>query len=99
MEKKAALPGGRSATGAGRPGAASPAEPARQTCALRREAIEAGVEAICSKGCRVVRQDLAALERGEIPPELEQMGPGERRQVHRQLRAIMAVYGDVCRTS
>lgn len=64
---------------------------------FRREPVEIGVEAICNKGCQAVRDDLAALERGETPPELNKLTTRQREEVCRQLRSIMAVYGDMCR--
>ena len=59
--------------------------------------ILARVEAVCEKGCRRVREDIATLERGEPIPECADLTRGERGQVLRELKQIMAVYGDTCR--
>lgn len=54
--------------------------------------IEARVTAICEMGCVRVREVMAALERGEIPPEVAPSSPTECGEILRELRAIMAVY-------
>ncbi len=59
--------------------------------------VVARVEAVCSKGCRQVRADIATLERGEDLPETWNLNPAERQELLAELRAIMAVYGDTCR--
>ena len=55
------------------------------------------VEALCEKGCRSVRADIAALEKGRLLPETKGMDSATRRKVLKELKAIMAVYGDTCR--
>lgn len=62
-----------------------------------RERVEARVEAICLKGCRQVRRDIAFLESGAEIPEVQGLVPDERRLLLMELKQIMAVYGDSCR--
>jgi hypothetical protein len=62
-----------------------------------RELIEARVEAICVKGCRQVRRDIALLESGVQIPEVQGLALNERRLLLTELKQIMAVYGDSCR--
>jgi len=64
---------------------------------MRRDKIEECVETLCNKGCRSVRKDIAALEHGQVLPEMWQLDPDERRAVLRELQSVMAVYGDTCR--
>ena len=58
--------------------------------------IDQGVERICQKGCQAVREDIRLLEQGVILPELRDLDESVHHQVLQELRAIMAVYGDVC---
>jgi hypothetical protein len=62
-----------------------------------RERVDARVETICLKGCRQVRRDIALLESGAEIPEAGGLAPDERRLLLRELKQIMAVYGDSCR--
>ncbi len=59
--------------------------------------IAAPLEALCQKGCRQVRRDIAALEAGADLPETQGLGPSERALLLAELKQIMAVYGDACR--
>ena len=59
--------------------------------------IDLCVETICNRGCRQVREVIASLERGEAVPGAEALSPEERARVLRELKNIMAVYGDSCR--
>ena len=59
--------------------------------------VDACVEALCAKGCRQVRQDIAALEAGASLPEVADLTPEQRARVLAELKQIMAVYGDACR--
>lgn len=59
--------------------------------------IEGLIEALCQKGCRQVRRDIAALEAGAELPETRGLTPRERRLLLAELKQIMAVYGDGCR--
>jgi hypothetical protein len=59
--------------------------------------VEARVESICQKGCRRVREDIAALRRGEPIPECLGLSPDECMSLLAELEQIMAVYGDTCR--
>ena len=59
--------------------------------------IAACVEAICGKGCRAVRADILALENGQVLQETKGLDRENRRKVLKELKAIMAVYGDTCR--
>ncbi|MGD8908672.1 MAG: hypothetical protein PVF13_03040 [Chromatiales bacterium] len=65
---------------------------------MQSKQIEACIEAICQKGCRSVRQDILFLQRGEILPELKGLDDLACQMVLKELRAIMAVYGDSCPT-
>ena len=67
------------------------------TVVMERTKVEACVEAICNKGCRTVRQDISLLEQGEKLPEVAKLTEGECSQVLKELKNIMAVYGDSCR--
>jgi hypothetical protein len=62
-----------------------------------RERVDARVEAICLKGCRQVRRDIALLESGSPIPEVQGLALNERRLLLAELKQIMAVYGDSCR--
>ncbi|RKT46489.1 hypothetical protein [Thiocapsa rosea] len=59
--------------------------------------VDARIEAVCSKGCSQVRQDIAALEAGAQLPETRDLSEEERGTLLRELKQIMAVYGDACR--
>lgn len=65
-------------------------------CGMCDKAIERGVEALCRKGCAAVREDIRLLEQGMLVPELRGLGAPDRLAVLRELRAIMAVYGERC---
>jgi hypothetical protein len=56
------------------------------------------VEALCNKGCKAVRDDIAALESGQRLPETRELRADEVRAVLAELKSIMAVYGGVCRS-
>ncbi len=64
---------------------------------IRNHKVQESVERICAKGCRSVRRDIAALERGGLVPEVWKLSPDERKAVLSELKKIMAVYGDECR--
>jgi hypothetical protein len=59
--------------------------------------VDVRIEAVCSKGCSQVRQDIAALEAGAELPETRDLTEEERSTLLRELKQIMAVYGDACR--
>lgn len=63
---------------------------------MRNKQIDQSVEALCQKGCQSVRQDIRLLEQGAILPELAVLDDLTRLAVLKELRAIMAVYGDSC---
>lgn len=63
---------------------------------MRSVSIEQHVEAICEKGCRSVREDIRLLSRGVVLPELRDLDELARQMVLKELRSIMAVYGDSC---
>ncbi len=65
--------------------------------AMQRITVEYCVETICNKGCQAVRDDIRALERGEVVAELKELSEPLRQAVLRELKSIMAVYGDSCR--
>ena len=58
--------------------------------------IDQCVEALCQKGCGAVREDIRLLEQGVILPELKSLDDLARQAVLKELRSIMAVYGDGC---
>jgi len=59
--------------------------------------IEACIEVLCQKGCLAVRADIRALEQGQVLPETAGLSREATRFVLKELKAIMAVYGDTCR--
>jgi hypothetical protein len=58
--------------------------------------LEARLEALCEKGCRLVWGDIAALERGEVLPETRDLTPAEVCWLLAELKQVMAVYGYRC---
>jgi len=62
----------------------------------RQSRVEDRLEAVCRKGCRLVRRDIERLERGEEIPESRGLGAAELALLLRELREIMSVYGDTC---
>ncbi|WP_213378248.1 hypothetical protein [Allochromatium tepidum] len=64
---------------------------------LDDSSLEAPLEALCAKGCRQVRRDIAALESGAELPETQGLSADERARLLTELKQIMAVYGDSCR--
>jgi hypothetical protein len=65
--------------------------------ALDQSRIDARIEALCCKGCRQVRADIAVLESGADVAETLGLSEAERALVLRELKQIMSVYGDACR--
>jgi len=63
---------------------------------MRKQLIDRGVERICEKGCQSVRGDIRLLEQGLILPELQGLDERAREAVLKELRSIMAVYGECC---
>jgi hypothetical protein len=63
---------------------------------MRSKQIDHCIEQLCLKGCRSVREDIRLLERGAPLPELSALDDLARRAVLKELRSIMAVYGDSC---
>lgn len=63
---------------------------------MRSKQIDECIERLCQKGCRSVRDDIRLLERGETIPELNVLDDLARQAVLKELRSIMAVYGDSC---
>lgn len=73
-------------------------EPARETLDPETtQQIETCIEILCQKGCLSVRSDIRALEQGQDLPETAGLSREATRLVLRELKAIMAVYGDSCR--
>lgn len=64
---------------------------------LDDSSLEARLEALCAKGCRQVRRDIAALESGAELPETQGLSADERVWLLAELKQIMAVYGESCR--
>jgi hypothetical protein len=65
---------------------------------MRKGKVDDCIERLCQKGCNAVRQDIAALEEGQRLPETDCLTQAEAEAVLAELKAIMDVYGDVCRT-
>lgn len=63
-----------------------------------RNAVDDCIETLCQQGCRSVLGKIAVLERGEGIPETADLGEWERVAVLEELKAVMAVYGNVCKT-
>lgn len=59
--------------------------------------IDSCLERLCQKGCRAVWHDIAALERGDVPPEAAELNPKDRQKLLAELKTIMAVYQTRCR--
>ncbi len=59
--------------------------------------VDEHIERLCSHGCRRVREYIRALEEGRDLPVFRDLNGEERRQLHAELTAIMAVYGSDCR--
>lgn len=66
------------------------------TMNMYNERIQACIEAICAKGCQTVRDDILWLERGRELPEAAGLNAEELRIVIRELKSVMAVYGNTC---
>jgi hypothetical protein len=66
------------------------------TAIMRSKQIDECIERLCQKGCRSVRQDIRLLEQGQMLPELSALDDLARLTVLKELRSIMAVYGDSC---
>ena len=64
---------------------------------MRYHVIDDAIEALCQRGCRVVLDEVAALERGEPGEGTASLSPAETREVLKELKAIMSVYGNTCR--
>ena len=63
---------------------------------MSRHKIDQSIEQLCQKGCQSVREDIRLLERGVILPEIQNLDKLSQETVLKELRSIMAVYGDVC---
>lgn len=68
-------------------------------CRMCDEQINSCIEALCLKGCASVREDIRLLEQGVVAPELKELDDLARFAVLKELRAIMAVYGEHCPVS
>ncbi|VFM94988.1 MAG: hypothetical protein BECKG1743D_GA0114223_108161 [Candidatus Kentron sp. G] len=62
------------------------------------ELVDGCVEALCQQGCRSVLDKITVLERGEHIPETVAIGEVGRSAVLEELKSIMSVYGNVCKT-
>lgn len=58
--------------------------------------VEHSIELLCHKGCRAVWRVIAALERGELLQETQDLNPDEVQEVISELKQIMAVYEGSC---
>ena len=59
--------------------------------------IEKCVEVLCEQGCGSVRSTIDKLVSGEVLPETKGLSQDELSKVIKELKSIMAVYGDSCR--
>jgi hypothetical protein len=64
--------------------------------AVAKPRLDARLESICEKGCRLVWADIDTLERGGELPETEDLTPAERAWLLAELKAVMSVYGERC---
>nr|VFK00692.1 MAG: hypothetical protein BECKH772A_GA0070896_101992 [Candidatus Kentron sp. H]VFK00892.1 MAG: hypothetical protein BECKH772B_GA0070898_102102 [Candidatus Kentron sp. H]VFK04832.1 MAG: hypothetical protein BECKH772C_GA0070978_102131 [Candidatus Kentron sp. H] len=65
---------------------------------MRTKPIEDCIEALCQQGCRSVLDKVAVLERGEHIPETTCLDEQGRVTVLEELKSIMSVYGNVCKS-
>jgi len=65
---------------------------------MRNCDVDGCIERLCQKGCTAVRDDILALEQGRSLSETHGLSREERRLVLMELKSIMAVYGDSCRS-
>ena len=70
----------------------------QETVHLPPTAIDDCVEMLCQQGCRSVLGKIAVLEQGEHIPETTFLGEQGRIAVFEELKSIMSVYSNVCRT-
>jgi hypothetical protein len=61
------------------------------------DSIDEVLEAVCRRGCRYVVDLIARAERGQVPADMASLSAPERRHALSELKAVMAVYGGVCR--
>lgn len=59
--------------------------------------VEKCIEILCEKGCGSVREDIEKLEAGVKLPETDGLSQKEIMTVLKELKSVMAVYGDTCR--
>jgi hypothetical protein len=65
--------------------------------ALQKPLLEVRLESICEKGCKLVWDDIAILEQGGQLPETRDLDSNGRAWLLRELKSVMAVYGERCR--
>ena len=68
----------------------------RRPSLMQQKQVQDCIEALCQKGCRSVRESIMALEHGEKLPETRGLTAEQVQVVLDDLKAVMAVYGDVC---
>jgi len=61
--------------------------------------VEKCVEILCGQGCGAVRESIDKLDAGVVLPETENLTDEEIQEVTKELKSIMAVYGDNCPVS
>lgn len=66
----------------------SESQPPQDGTAALREAIER----LGEQGCMRVRQAIADMEWGKVPPQLLRFNPAQRAAALAELKAVMAVY-------
>ena len=64
--------------------------------AFQQPLLEVRLESICEKGCRLVWDDIAVLERGGELAETADLDGRERAWLLDELKTVMAVYGGRC---
>ncbi len=63
---------------------------------MASDRVDQCIESMCHKGCKLLWDDIAALEQGEQPEETVSLSTAERSLVLDELKSIMAVYTDTC---
>jgi hypothetical protein len=61
---------------------------------MNQQRIDHCIEALCDKGCRAVWGHIQRLEAGEPLAETVDLTEQERQAVLKELKAVMAVYGE-----
>lgn len=63
---------------------------------MKQNPVDQAVEMLCLKGCKALWADIAFMENGGVPPELENLDHAQRERVLAEIKSIMAVYEGSC---